>query len=255
MITILGKVIPSYGICLFIGIVISILIALILINIKKVDIFDFLSCSSYLLIGAIVGAKLLFILVSIDVIIENNLGILDILKGGFVFYGGLIGGIIGVVIYGKQFKTSIKKYLDISATVLPLGHSIGRIGCYLSGCCYGIEYDGVFSHIYYEAANAFTPLGIKLFPIQLLEAILLFILFVVLLYISFKSKPEGNTAIIYLISYAIIRFFLEFLRGDVERGSFLYLSTSQWISLLIILISIIYFRKNRFKKKEKTNEK
>lgn len=242
-----NREIPIYGICFFIAITISAVLAFILKKRKEITFFDFFGCTAYLLIGAIIGAKLLFIIVSMDTIIKYNLSFLEILKGGFVFYGGLLGGFLGIIIYGKQFKVPIKNYVDLCATVLPLGHAIGRIGCYISGCCYGVKYDGIFSHIYYESANVFTPIGIRLFPVQLLESALLFMLFVPLLILNIKNVKAGVISQIYLVSYSIIRFVVEFYRGDVERGSVLGLSTSQWISLIIILFVIIYNGKKLMK--------
>lgn len=252
---ILDKEIPTYGICFFIGITLAILVALIFINKNKIDLFDFLACCAYLLIGAIVGAKLLFILINIETIIENNIGFFDIIKSGFVFYGGLFGGLLGVLIFGWQFKTNVKKLIDIFAVVLPLGHAIGRIGCFLGGCCYGIKYNGIFSHTYYHSDNIYTPLGVKLFPVQLLESFLLFILFILLIFVYTKRNNIAKISLIYLTSYSIMRFFLEFLRGDIERGSFLYLSTSQWISLFTLFIILIYNGRKFLKQKGEIYEK
>ncbi len=251
MIKLFNKEIPPYGVCFFIGILLSTIIAFVLLTNRKWEKFDFLCSVAYLLIGALLGAKLLFIIVSIDTIIQYNLTFIEILKGGFVFYGGLLGGALGVYIYGKQFKLNSIKYFDLCATVLPLGHAIGRIGCFLSGCCYGIKYDGPFSHIYYNSANLFTPLNVNLFPVQLLEAFLLLILFIILLTMWLKKTKTGQITVVYLTIYAIIRFFLEYLRGDSERGRFINLSTSQWISFMILLIISIHYIIKHIKKKTK----
>ncbi|MBE5756340.1 MAG: prolipoprotein diacylglyceryl transferase [Clostridiales bacterium] len=253
MIKIFNKEIPFYGVCFFVGILISAIIAFVLLHKRKWDKFDFLCCIAYLLIGAILGAKLLFIAVSIDTIIEYNLSFIEIMKGGFVFYGGLLGGALGVFVYGKQFKLSSIKYMDLCATVLPLGHAMGRVGCFLSGCCYGIEYDGFLSHVYHSSSNVLTPLGVGLFPVQLLEASLLLLLFVSLIIMWFKNVKTGKITVTYLISYAIMRFSLEYLRGDSERGILLGLSTSQWISVLIVIAICIYYLIKYLKNKKANN--
>ena len=204
---------------------------------KKVEMFDFVCCVVYMMIGAMVGAKLLFVLVSIREIIQLKLSIIEVIKGGFVFYGGLLGGALGVWIYAKQFCAPVRGYADIFATVLPLGHAFGRVGCFFAGCCYGMEYDGCGAVIYETSSNFFTPLGVPLLPIQLIEAACLAILFVVLIIIFLKAKPKkGKIAVLYLFSYALLRFVLEFFRGDKERGVFLF-STSQYISIAIALIA------------------
>ncbi len=234
----LGRDIPAYGVMFFCGIFISAIIAVIICKRRCIERYDIVYSAVYAVIGGIAGAKLLFLAVSIDQIIELKISIEAIIKGGFVFYGGLIGGAIGLYIYSRQFKLDFLKMADVYAVVFPLGHAIGRIGCHFAGCCYGIEYDGPFCIIYTETIGN-TPLGVELLPIQLIEAAILIILFIVL-YIVYRRSINsiGKTSFIYVVSYACIRFALEFFRGDKERG-ILLLSTSQWISISIIAFLLI----------------
>ena len=216
----------------------AVLFGFLLAKKKKVDLFDFLCCVVYTMIGALIVAKLLFVLVSLREIIQLKLNIIEVIKGGFVFYGGLLGGALGIWIYAKQFRTPVRGYVDIFAAVLPLGHACGRVGCFFAGCCYGMEYDGCCSVVYKTSTTLLTPLGVPLLPIQLIEAACLVVLFVVLMLLLCKAKvKEGNLALIYALSYAVLRFILEFFRGDKERGVFL-LSTSQYISLVIVAVVI-----------------
>lgn len=239
--------IPLYGVFFFGGMILAAIIAAVLGKKKKIDFFDFLCAVVYVMIGAILGAKLLFIVVSWKEVVRLQLSLLEIIRGGFVFYGGLIGGILGIFIYGKQFKVKIADYVDVFAAALPLGHAFGRVGCLFGGCCYGIEYDG-FGRVYYESSpNHFTPLGVSLFPVQLVEAFLLICLFCVLLFLVLKGKAKGKLAVIYVGVYAVLRFVLEYLRGDMERGVFLGISTSQWISIFLFLSAILLLAR-----KEKT---
>ncbi len=244
-ITLFGINIPIYGICFFAGILISSIIAIFLIKKTNIDLFDFLCAVAFILIGTIIGAKVLFILVSIDLIVEYNLTFIEILKGGFVFYGGLIGGAIALYLYCKIFKLPLLPYFSTCSVVVPLGHAIGRIGCFFAGCCYGIEYDGFLSHVYKSSINPLTPIGVPLLPIQLIEAVILLIVFFVVIYQYLKNPNSYASTVTYALSYAIARFVLEFFRGDAERGLILYLSTSQWISILIIaFIAIKLINKN-----------
>ena len=139
----LGKEkIPMYGVCFIVGIVASLLMLLFYVRKRsdKVKKDDALYSACFALVGGILGAKLLSILTSINVIRENNIGFVDVIKNGFVFYGGLIGGFIGYFIYGKAYKINVLDLTDEGSQVLPLGHAFGRLGCFFSGCCYGVNY-------------------------------------------------------------------------------------------------------------------
>ena len=106
----------------------------------------------------------------------------------------------------------------------------------MGGCCYGIEYHGKFA-VHFPDNEFVSDLSVvPRFPVQLLEALINFILFIVLILIARKIRKRYSMFGLYLICYAIIRFSLEFLRGDVERGIVLGVSTSQWISLLLLPI-------------------
>jgi len=158
--------------------------------------------------------------------------------GGMVFYGGLIGACLGGYIYMKKAKLDLRNYADTLAPCIPLFHGFGRIGCFLAGCCYGIESDiGFIYHSVTGSANA-----VRRFPIQLVESAENFIICIVLLLLLCKCKniKKGTLIWIYGLIYPIVRFINEFFRGDVtERGFFGALSTSQWISIFIFAFSAI----------------
>ncbi len=258
MINILGREVPLYGLCWIIGIALAFIVALFLLKRAGLDAFD-LACSAvFTLGGVVIGAKLLFIIVSLPTIIELKLSPLELIAGGFVFYGGLIGGALGLLLYTKIFKVKLMNIVDVYAAVIPLGHACGRVGCFLGGCCYGMEYDGPLSFTYSEGVlNASTPIGVPLFPVQLFEAGLLLLLFVPMLIVYSKTKRTGICGAIYLYAYAVFRFILEYFRGDKERGSLLAFSTSQIISILIIAfvtVFIIMVRKKNKAKAEATQE-
>lgn len=172
---------------------------------------------------------------SFDEFIQNVVWVF----GGQVFYGGLLGGIAAAVITAKSMKLELPMYADMIATAIPLFHSFARVGCFLSGCCYGIESEfGFTAH-----GNTLVPEinGVNRFPVQLLEAALNLILFFVLYSLYKKSlvnkKLYGKIIYIYLASYSVIRFFDEFLRGDEIRGFVFSLSTSQFISIILFAVA------------------
>lgn len=235
--------IPAYGTVIFIGLLIGTLIAMY--TAKKYDIekLDIVLSTILAGIGLIIGAKILYMLTVIPEIASNfsfvKKHVLETLIysfSGYVFYGGLIGALLGYFFYCKWFKIDFKSVINVITPVIPLVHSFGRIGCFLGGCCYGIEYHGRFAiqfpyNEYVSELNA-----VPRFPVQLLEAGINLLLFLALMIYGRKRRKPGVLLGIYLICYAIIRFTLEFFRGDVERGIFFGISTSQWISLCLIFI-------------------
>ena len=254
-----GKSVPLYGVLCVIGIFFACLVGILLATKKqKIEFFDFTLDLLTTLIGAFVGAKLLFFIVSWDTVVAifNEYPFFDallyVIQGGFVFYGGLIGGAIGLFTALKIQKKDFFKIVDIYAVALPLGHAFGRIGCFFSGCCYGMPYDGWLSFTYTTALDPSTPIGVPLLPIQLIEAGALFVLFAALLIVYLKApKQKGLCSLIYAYGYAVMRFILEFFRYDAERGLFLGLSTSQWISIAIFIIATVCLTLEIIKRKKK----
>lgn len=236
-IEIFGKKIPSYGLLIIIGIVLANIIAYKLIHKKKHDINEFIIIEAYTFLGAFIGAKLLYLFVSYQEIEWHK--ILDchylnqLMRGGFVFYGGLFGGLLFALLAGKIHKLQVTDYIRSYIFLIPFIHTFGRIGCFMAGCCYGIPYKGFGAVVYPKESLA--PSGVFLFPVQLIEAILLLSISITIYLL--QAKYEWNYTIeLYLIAYAIIRFILEYLRYDDVRGTIGNMSTSQLLSLIIIVI-------------------
>lgn len=246
-IEILGKQIPIYGICFYCGIFLAALTAMGIVKKRALPAWEIVYSGIYIMIGAMIGAKLLFLIVSIEDIIRLQLPLLSVIKGGFVFYGGLLGGALGLLIYCRKFHMPLRPFLDVYAVVLPLGHAVGRVGCFFGGCCYGMAYDGPFCVIYRETAGQ-TPLLTPLLPIQLIEAAVLLVLFFLLLTVYYRANTVGGIALLYAAAYSVLRFVLEFFRGDQARGSVLWFSTSQWISLAIFIGTVALFMLRRKKR-------
>ena len=163
--------------------------------------------------------------------------ILDTISDGFVVYGGIIGGILAGCLYCYIKKTDFWKYFDLVMPSVALAQGFGRIGCLLAGCCYGHETNSIFSITFQN--SDFAPNHVALIPTQIYSSILDFLHFGILLYIAQHKKKDGQVAACYLIFYSIGRFVLEFFRGDLIRGSVGMLSTSQFISLFILVAGIV----------------
>ena len=199
---------------------------------------DLIYASLYAAIGVMIGAKLLYVITMLPVLIprwtlfaEDPKLLLELFRGGFVFYGGFLGGVFGVWRYGRRYRLPFLPLTDQLIIAVPLVHGFGRIGCFFAGCCYGIPYEGFGAVVYPE--NSFGLSGVSLFPLPLVEAMGLFLLFLVLALLSRKPRKIGFMTGIYLCAYAVFRFILEFFRYDDLRGVWFGLSTSQYIGILL----------------------
>lgn len=240
MIRLFNVQIPTFGIFFLLGVGAAFLLAIFTARKYEIPTMDAMFFGLFGIIGGIAGAKLLYIIVALPTFIIHPETIILILTGGTVFYGGLIGGIIGGFLYTAIYRLKTINYFDMAVPCLSLAQGFGRIGCFFNGCCYGVPYEGFCSVTY--PAGSYPPSGIGLFPSQLTESLFLFILTIILLWVLKKSKTPGFTTGFYLIAYGLFRFINEFFRSD-PRGSFLFLSTSQWISLFVFTFGILFFLK------------
>lgn len=245
-VNVFGFQIPSYGLMIALGIVVANMIAFVILKRNKSDINDFIILEAYGLLGGFTGAKLLYLIVSYRTIeweqMRNITYFNQLMQSGFVFYGGLIGGLALVFIAGKVHKIDAMMYLRQFVFLIPFVHGFGRCGCFLAGCCYGIPYEGFGAVVFPE--NSYALSGVKLFPVQLVEAALLF--FTSLLIFCLQEKVHLHYTIeLYLVLYAIIRFVLENVRYDDARGYLWRFSTSQWISVAMLMVAGIMVMRKR----------
>lgn len=178
------------------------------------------------------GAKLFFLIFSApEMALDYSTEVNFWLGGGFVFYGGFILAATFAFIYTK-ISTNLD-FLSLASLTpgLAIGHALGRVGCLLAGCCYG-------DHCDLPIAISFR--GEDRHPVQLYESLSLVILFFVLRALL-KNKSKKEALIAYLGGYALIRFFLEFFRGDAIRGAYMNLSTSQWVSIVLFVFAVVIY--------------
>lgn len=168
------------------------------------------------------GAKLLFLATqdqwkSTELMVNSNFW----LGGGFVYLGGLLGGASFSSIFCLTQKLPLKTF-EFSITPMLIGHALGRVGCFLAGCCFGTETQLPWSVHLHQAQRH---------PVQLYESILLLLL-------AWLVEKSEDKFVHYLAGYGVLRFLLEYLRGDEIRGEFAWVTTSQWISLAMIILAI-----------------
>jgi phosphatidylglycerol:prolipoprotein diacylglycerol transferase len=193
----------------------------------------------YILLAAIIGSRLFFILINAGHYMKNPLDIFKIWEGGLVFYGGVLLAVPIVIWYVKKNGLGIWKTADIFAPSIAIGHAIGRLGCFAAGCCYGKPAESLFWSVKFTDPESLARIGIPLHPTQLYESAGEFINFLILITLRKYSSFNGRLFMTYLLLYSALRFTVEFFRGDVNRGFIMYnLSISQGISILIFLSAI-----------------
>jgi len=229
--------IKGYGTMMALGILTAVLMTMYRGKKRGFSQDAILDIALYGVLGGLLGAKLLYVLVEIPNIISGAETLSDIIFNGFVIYGAIIGGVGAAYIYCRVKKLNFIKHFDLVAPALAVAQGIGRIGCLLAGCCYGAETTSKLSIVFPEKAIA--PSGVHLHPTQIYSSLGDFAIAAVLLifYSKKKNRRDGQTAMLYVAMYSIGRFFLEFLRGD-ERGDVGVLSTSQFISIILLVLCI-----------------
>ena len=180
--------------------------------------------------GGIIGARALYVLVGWKSFFSTHIpDIFMVWEGGLVFYGGLIGAFTGVFIYVLAKKEPFFGIADLLIPFVALGHSIGRLGCFFNGCCYG-RADNVHGMIFPSIGG-----GVPRLPTQLYESGLNLMNFILLLFLYDKLKQKkGILFFLYVFNYGIIRVIMETFRGDDERGMLFGFSTSTVISYFMI---------------------
>jgi phosphatidylglycerol:prolipoprotein diacylglycerol transferase len=187
---------------------------------------------------------------------------------GHVFYGGLLGGFIAgalftLIAYPHDEKSFLKT-ADAAAICVANGLWLTRIGCFFEGCCFGrpSQLFGIrfpqgsktmftLFHMDPEHTSLFTDTQ-PLIPTQLIHSFSNFVIFVVLLKLALSKNPKnpGYISAVFLLSYSVTRFIIEFLRYDI-RGSFLMFSTSQWISIILFIGGFMLFKKTKSAEEQK----
>jgi phosphatidylglycerol:prolipoprotein diacylglycerol transferase len=235
--------IDSYTLLAIIG-VLSLILYVILYLEKKLN-YSRKRVNKLLVIGAISGVITVVFALLFDLLVHYLKS--GEVRFGVTFLGGVIPGLIGFTLlnyyFNKDERANLKEILGVLVRGIILGHMFGRIGCFLAGCCYGTPTDSVFGVIYPDIpysprGEIFAKYGegVAVHPTQIYEALFLLSLFLVL---NFVPKLRENSFVIYLFSYGTFRFFIEFIRGD-DRGSLIpFLSPSQILSSILIVMGAV----------------
>lgn len=237
--------IPAYIFCALTGGVITTCVYIILISFKGYNLSQSMKILGSSVFGMMLGAKIFGFLTGIyrDIGLGKPITMDSLFDTGIVYYGGLIGLITTYALCLRINKSLDNNMINILAVCIPLFHSIARIGCFLSGCCYGKVYEGILSVKYTTMIGEYADINMR-FPVQIVEGIFEFSIFIYLYVLLKKEERQINTLLLrYLSLYSIGRFLLEFLRGDYRRGIICGISFSQVISILVWVVLIVYYLK------------
>jgi len=233
---------PTYGMLFAMGLLGAIYTVVRLGKRENLDPGRLLDFSTWLLIVGLVGAKILYVVTTWGSEYRSMGDIFSwaTLQSGGVFYGGFVAAVIFAVWYIRASRLPMLKIFDVYAPGIALAQSVGRLGCFAAGCDYGkattsflgVTFTSTFAH---DLTG--VPLGVRIYPTQIIESLATFIIFGILLWRYRRKAYHGQIFVIYLTLYAVARFFIEFLRGDEDRG-FVFnhlLSTSQFVAILALI--------------------
>jgi len=232
----------TYGVLLAAAYLFGLQLARVRARQRGLDANRVLDLGIYIIISALVGAKLLLLITDFKSFTADPRELLTLARSGGVFYGGLIVAVVVALWYIRRVGLPLWTTCDVFAPGIALGHVVGRFGCLFAGCCYGKPTTrpwGITFTDPFAAANVGTPLGVALHPTQLYEAGAELLILIVHLDTERKGRPfPGRTFWLYMLLYAISRFIIEFYRGD-DRGMVGMFSTSQFISIVLAPLAIV----------------
>lgn len=245
-----------YGILMALGMGIGVLVACLNAKKRNLKSNDILILACYVLPLALIGARIYYVLFSLDEF-STFWQVFDVRRGGMAIYGGVIGGALAIGLYCLIHKKNFFAVADVVVPSLILGQAIGRIGCFFSGCCYGVEVTNP-DYMWFPLSTQINGVWhLSTFFYECLWDIVVFVALMLILYLAKFIKERGVVMCLYFIFYGIGRAWIEALRGDsLMLGS---IKVSQLLSILLIvfgvaLISTIYIYKYALKKPLKVFE-
>lgn len=243
-----GWPVYSYGVLLAIAYLAGLQLAVVRARRAGIDAAKIMDLGIYLIIAALVGAKLMLVAVDFEYFRSNPGELLSLVRAGGVFYGGLIFSFATGLYLVRRYRLPVWASADMYAPGIALGHVVGRMGCLLAGCCYGRPTTMPWGLTFTDPvanANVGTPLGMPLHPTQIYDAGAELLILIILLVFERRGRPfHGRTFWLYILLYSISRFIVEIYRGD-PRGMVFGISTSQFVSLLILPIAVVMLRRLR----------
>jgi phosphatidylglycerol:prolipoprotein diacylglycerol transferase len=192
-----------------------------------------------MIVAAIVGSRLMYVLMNISYYVKRPMDIFKMWQGGLVFSGGIVCVVLAVLWYTRRHQLSFWKTADMWAPAMAVGQAIGRIGCFMAGCCYG-KPTGSGCGVTFTDPHSLAPLNIPLHPTQLYSSVSNFIILFILLLLHRKKKFDGQVFLWLLVLHSTARLFVERFRGD-DRGMILEsgMTVTQLVTLALLIGAIV----------------
>ncbi|MFA5437169.1 MAG: prolipoprotein diacylglyceryl transferase [Candidatus Omnitrophota bacterium] len=221
-------VIYSYGAMLVLAFLIAVSLACREAKRQGIDPDFIFNLNFIVFIFGIIGARIFFVVENLGYYLKDPLEIIMLSRGGMSWFGGLFLGLISGLIYLKMKRQVIYRIMDLGVPFLVLAQSLGRLGCFFNGCCFGKE----------SVYGVYFPVhGLVLIPTQLYSSFILLLIFIILRFLQLRPHRLGQVFYTYLFLYSIKRFFIEFFRADNKLIIF-NLTLFQLISIAIFIIAV-----------------
>jgi phosphatidylglycerol---prolipoprotein diacylglyceryl transferase len=216
---------------------------------ERIDPDDVFGLAAWLLSGGFIGARVLYVAQHREAV-EHFSDIFKIWQGGIVFYGCIIGGLIGSVIYWIRNPFPFRAMADAVAPALVLGSALGRIGCFLNGCCFGgpcnlpiavrfpSESPVWVRQVQLGLISPMAPRTLGVHPTQLYAALDGLLLLALLTWYYPRRRRDGEVMALLMVTYPVTRFLIECLRAD-EGPFFAGMTISQTISVVLFLSGLL----------------
>ncbi len=231
----LGPVtIHTYGFMMAVGVAFALWFIFVQSKKQGLEATKLVDLAFYTILISLLGAKLVLLVTSFSYYTQRPGELLSLARSGGVFQGGLAAGVIFAFWYVRRHKIPTWKMADLAGPALALGHAFGRIGCFSAGCCWGRACDTSLSVTFHnhEAHNLTgVTLNTAVHPVQLYEAGLNFLNFIILFLFLKKKRFDGQVFSLYVINYSLIRYFTEFYRGDHDSKVYLIQQASPYLSV------------------------
>lgn len=243
--------IHTYGVLVAAGFFLGISLAIRQARKEGISSDKILDLGFYMLLSAIIGSRFFFVLIHPTFYFKNPIEILKIWEGGLVFYGGILFAIPTAVWYIKRNSLAIWTTADLFAPSLAIAHAIGRLGCFSAGCCYGKTAESLPWAVTFTDPQSLALIGVPLHPTQLYESAGELMNFLILIILRRYKSYNGQLFLTYMLLYSVLRFIVEFFRGDVDRGFISsQLSLAQGISIMMFIgavIGIVVLKRRKLK--------